>query len=399
MACFHPRIFKTVDAFGRPKVQSFSCGKCLGCVKDRQNSWKIRLIEEAKDWNHVFFFTLTYRDSALPLNVLRSSGLALSSARKSDVQGWLKRFRQNFLRMKMRQMNIPFKYASFPSVRDTCSFCGKYFICAEYGPNGTHRPHYHGVLFTNHSYYEVFSLFSSWVSGFGHVKWSELPRKREHTSSVMNYVGKYCCKGEFSSRSCHIDFGLIEPAWSIMSKGLGASYLDRCDKLPDDPYLAKLQFHTKDLDVLSKYIINLDKYKLNDVVRKTLDLRYYTDGSYKYKLPRYYVDRLYKGLETYDVLVWNRTRKCMESKQVKRYASTSVLSVAMQNQIRERILDEYSRLFVSMRCLPSFASLSDFEIHCKILRQKRDDLKLSEDSLRKNLSGFYVSNKIKNRNL
>lgn len=47
------------------------CGRCLECLRQYQQDWTIRLDEEFKAWDpgSVIFFTLTYRDDMLPLQV------------------------------------------------------------------------------------------------------------------------------------------------------------------------------------------------------------------------------------------------------------------------------------------------------------------------------------------
>ena len=112
--CLYPLSIKTEDAYGIPINQSVPCGKCIECLKDRQNSWKIRLIEEARDHNHVYFFTLTYNDDSVPFTYLED-GTKLLHVNKVDIQLWVKRNKIKFERTLGRQVDF------------------KYFICSEYG--------------------------------------------------------------------------------------------------------------------------------------------------------------------------------------------------------------------------------------------------------------------------
>lgn len=111
--CFLPIVIKTQDAFGLPVNQSVPCGKCLECLKDKQNSWKIRLQEESRDHLYTYFFTLTYRDSAVPYVV--SDGCKINVVSKKDIQLWIKRNRINFERTLKRDIDF------------------KYFVASEYG--------------------------------------------------------------------------------------------------------------------------------------------------------------------------------------------------------------------------------------------------------------------------
>lgn len=147
--CTRPITIKQKNAFGSDSVQTFPCGACPECLKDKQNAYKMRLVEESKNWNYLYFFTLTYSDESLPRNDFGNS-----TACVKHIQSWLKRFRIRQERARCDIEGIPYKYLAFPSVRDTCSVKFKYFICAEYAPDGeyvdrkgclrrsTMRPHY-----------------------------------------------------------------------------------------------------------------------------------------------------------------------------------------------------------------------------------------------------------------
>ena len=42
------------------------CGKCEECVKDQQNEYVIRTVEEQKKRGSVVFITLTYNEGSVP---------------------------------------------------------------------------------------------------------------------------------------------------------------------------------------------------------------------------------------------------------------------------------------------------------------------------------------------
>lgn len=152
--CLYPISIKTEDAYGLPVNQSVPCGKCIECLKDRQNSWKIRLTEEARDHLYVYFFTLTYNDDTVPWS-LSPDGTKVLHPSKVDIQLWIKRHRIKYERYFGRKIDF------------------KYFICSEYGPN-TGRPHYHGMIFTDISPTFISSMFNDWSSSMGFVNFSEL---------------------------------------------------------------------------------------------------------------------------------------------------------------------------------------------------------------------------------
>lgn len=43
------------------------CGKCAECVKDQQNEFVIRTVEEQKKRGTVLFVTLTYNEDSVPI--------------------------------------------------------------------------------------------------------------------------------------------------------------------------------------------------------------------------------------------------------------------------------------------------------------------------------------------
>lgn len=160
--CLSPLCIKTKDAFGLDVMQSVPCGECVECLKDRQNSWKIRLTEESRDHKYVYFFTLTYNDDSVPFT-FDDDGNKVLYFDKSHLQLWLKRNRISFERLFKRSIDF------------------KYFICSEYGPN-TGRPHYHGILFTDVSPAFISSMFADWRDRFGFTNFSEVGKngKKKH---------------------------------------------------------------------------------------------------------------------------------------------------------------------------------------------------------------------------
>lgn len=164
--CLFPVTLKSKDAFGFDTNVTVPCGKCLECVKDYQNAWKIRLTEEAKVHKHVYFFTLTYNDDSVPFEY-DDEGNKCLTVRKSDVQLWLKRNRMRF----QRSFDIEVDF--------------KYFITSEYGPN-TGRPHYHGIIFTEIEPSYIASMFNDWSTCYGFTNFSEVGVKGKKKDEEMS---------------------------------------------------------------------------------------------------------------------------------------------------------------------------------------------------------------------
>lgn len=271
--------------FGKTLVTYVPCGKCIECVADRQNSWKIRLLHEMSQWPNIWFFTLTYSDDTVPYNIDDETGFIGTTARKTDVQAWIKRMRMRFYREHGEKLRM------------------KYFICAEYGPEGeyidyagrprqsTCRPHYHGIIMTDVKCSDIIPFFREWSSVYGIVDYSQVEHtSRESRSKSSNYVAKYCCKGEFSSRFWDIVDGLIEPAWSLMSKGIGQFFVDEF-RSQFVPYDFPDTHYTED-EMLDMYCKTQDS-EIWKQIAHICEEAFIDDGGHKYKMPKYYKDRFY----------------------------------------------------------------------------------------------------------
>lgn len=327
------------------------CGSCPECLKSRQDSWKLRLMEESNNWKYLYFFTLTYNDDSLPL-----TADGLSTASKRDVQLWLKRFRIAYFRSKL----VPFH--------------GKYFICAEYGPNGTHRPHYHGLLMTDES--DVSSLFLDWSDHKGFVDFHSIYADQGERQAVANYVSKYCCKGEFASRRADIEAGLIEKAWTICSKGIGASYCTRMRSY-------HLPFRSKFLSTEDYLDCIIDRQYVSFSVKGTL---------FKYRMPRYYKERFYFAKMPFEVDIWDKKLKQYVKKIVYRFCTKNLLARQLQVRVRNRFLEEFHRQLQ----YAGFAGveISDIPVEAFMALQdsSRYNMDMREDQVRRNLFSFYETN-------
>lgn len=109
---------RKADSFGGKKGEEYftetweKCGTCAECRAEKANNWVVRASYEARaHGENACFITLTYAVS--PIVLVRK-----------HLQDWLKRFR--------KAVGVPIRY----------------FGCGEYGqsPEGTHRPHYHLII-------------------------------------------------------------------------------------------------------------------------------------------------------------------------------------------------------------------------------------------------------------
>lgn len=195
------------------KYQDIPCGQCLGCRLDYSRKWADRLMMESKEYDHVWFVTLTYDDFHLPTSARTDpqTGEVLNfvpTLSKRDVQLFMKNLRKALAPERVR-----------------------YFCSGEYGDK-TFRPHYHLILFggdlcdlvfykrspRGDLYYNSETLSKAWRNK-GHVVVSAA------TYETMLYTSRYVTKKLKGFESVFYKMNGILPPFSVMSRkpGLGAN--------------------------------------------------------------------------------------------------------------------------------------------------------------------------------
>ena len=118
--CTNPYFKKIYDENGFLKTyQACACGKCIECLKDYQNEWTFRVMEEVKHSQSVYKFEITYSDEYLPIDGETQTPVVC----RKHIQDFFKRLRKSIEPFKIR-----------------------YFGVSEYG-GVTNRPHYHIIIF------------------------------------------------------------------------------------------------------------------------------------------------------------------------------------------------------------------------------------------------------------
>lgn len=216
--CYRPIYLKQYDT-------QVPCGRCPKCVARRVSGWSFRLMEQEKISSSAHFLTLTYDTKHVPITF--SQGNALFSLRRRDLQLFFKRLRK--------------------------SQCGngaspiKYYAVGEYGGR-TQRPHYHVISFNA----ELELINDAWNKG--HIYYGNV------TGASVGYCLKYMSKPKKYKK--WVAASGRQPEFSLMSKGLGISYLNEVNA----------NWHIGDL-VNRMYVT--------------------VDGGKKIGMPRYYKEKLY----------------------------------------------------------------------------------------------------------
>lgn len=192
MGCYFPRYvnirrktFTDTDSFHYINECEVGCGKCAGCLKSRQNLISTRALINSEVYPYLYFITLTYKESMLPIS--RVSFLIDKETGEMTVDSSLSvisRSSEEYKPVLEQLLALPTSKAGrtvyceydtsqfddclhrvcysqsldysdvqkyFKRIRRRLEYrAGKvvemsYLICGEYGPQ-TSRPHYH-VLF------------------------------------------------------------------------------------------------------------------------------------------------------------------------------------------------------------------------------------------------------------
>lgn len=159
------------------------CGRCMACRVNRTSDWAIRILHEAALSESNAFITLTYDDNNLPPD---------GTLVKKDCQDWLKRYRKQLGEKKI-----------------------KYYLCGEYGENGTKRPHYHAIILGDRVSEK--NLKKTWP--YGHVKIGTV------TYDSCAYVAAYVQK-KLGGKMADEEYQGRQPPFQLCSKGLGTKYVE-----------------------------------------------------------------------------------------------------------------------------------------------------------------------------
>lgn len=224
---------------GKEIWMPYPCGKCVACLHNQQDSWAIRLNEEAKHTErHEFIYdTLTFSDVNLPLARLESSedsGQVLSSY-PSEVADLLGRYSKVYL-ANTGESALAVPYVTRDIIRDWIRRGRelfvfhhgyrpdwKYVVFMEYGPK-TSRPHFHLMFFNITLSDYVKYLKKPWRRQYGFTKTHLVSNEnRKGRDCVSRYVSKYCSKGVFESPL--VRYGLAPKCFRCISHGIGKSYI------------------------------------------------------------------------------------------------------------------------------------------------------------------------------
>lgn len=317
--CLNPKPIKMKNGEYLP----VPCGKCVECIKDKQNEVGILCYRTAELYGSMEFVTLTYSNDSIPMyfrfydedrgdilpdietqrltegiekqareyyfnqsqDCLHTMTYTIGededaftveiapSLSRYDVRMWIKRARMQYKR----------KYGE-----DLPDF--KYCVIGEYGPR-TGRPHYHMAVF-GLSRLQVDFMVDDWKKTKGFAFVEDVQRftgKSGHDGweAAARYIGKYMSKGKFEDEKVKNE--MVEKPRRINSTGFG--YKDDIDELRNY-YLC--------FDLVGEYdpndrrsIYKIPKKKREQLFKEIIKRRKYKVNGKDYKLPRSLKRRLF----------------------------------------------------------------------------------------------------------
>lgn len=236
MKCFQPIIQKLKTPIWSKYDNKFvetvilPCGKCAACINRKIMEWTFRLDNERINSAVTYFVTLTYNNYHVPINKYGKMEL-----KKEHVQQFLKKLRYD-------HDNDP-EYGIFEDHYFKCDLKNeqiRYYAVGEYGTEKK-RPHYHLVMYNTGKK----SIIDNWEYGEVDI---QIPK----SSQAIGYVIKYLHK-----RIYKITPKNVKPEFSLMSKGIGLSYVEKMKS-----------WHKKNLDIL---------YTSNETMTKIPMSRFYRE--------------------------------------------------------------------------------------------------------------------------
>ena len=279
------------------------CGKCPECINQAQEDWFLRTWKEIKDYNEsggaVVFFTLTYNNWNLPVYTDVASYTDPDTGEIYDRVFHIPCFSKYH---KDKYINSLLKWFERRGVTGDNSKGIRYIWTSEYGMdrNGTHRPHYHPLLFFPKEAMDLFKnktqlgnlIKSFWPYGFKYFSEEKDGGMFVTSEFAGRYVTKYVVKdiGFFSQPEVNdylydVDGNLIKDRWTRFkpfapkhwqSKSFGVNLLDYCGK--DEVFRDGLNF---------QFVADLEKGK-----RKVYRVPRYIERKALYKVDTlYYVPR------------------------------------------------------------------------------------------------------------
>lgn len=174
------------------------CGECIECCKQKSNNWRVRLLEDIKEFKNGKFITLTFSNESYSdlYNLCKGEGyIKDNNIATLAVRRFLERYRKEHKK----------------SLR--------HWLITELGHNGTENIHLHGIVWSD----DINNVEKHWKYGY---VWKGKRNKfgtldNYVNARTINYIIKYVTKKDILHKS-------YKPI-ILCSSGIGKSYTNRSD--------------------------------------------------------------------------------------------------------------------------------------------------------------------------
>lgn len=318
--CVNPQIIKHPVT---KKEILVPCGRCVECMKDKQNDVAVMCVREAEKRGSFEFVTLTYSNESIPMYFsIRGEDLdELTPPARCPNEETEKEWRKEYFKnhktcfdsdyyYSVDEDDLMFDYSVTPSLcredikdffkraRRNYSYRHKedlnfsYICCGEYGPN-TGRPHWHlGIFGLTHE--QVMEITEDWRKKFGFTTVStvepvDLKDGKNHYEAAGKYVGKYLCKPEEIENPAVKEKRVEKPR---RQSSIGFGIKDDEEELKRYHYCFDMvgEYDPDNVhELFERLTIDERKQLLNEIIRRK---KYYLNGK-EYKLPEKIKRRLF----------------------------------------------------------------------------------------------------------
>lgn len=416
----------------RPELMDYvpvPCGKCINCLRNKQNAMVSRCLAESEKRGTFSFVTLTYNNDTLPVaqslwRVCKDSGeveLVHKGEVLEDFTDVQKIRRELLIQMQSSEMPRYLdsvidgfddgEYTYFSRLTPTLNrkdfrywikrtrvayereFGQKldfaYVCVGEMGPR-TCRPHYHLALF-GLTKEQVQYFVDRWKLGYTCVKHVNAfnPDGTDGFAIASRYIGKYMSKGKFDCDSVK-DGSAVRPR-VCQSLGIGRSLIDY---VKNTVYCYDM-FGQYDIDTLYCPSLNrcLNDNEIAQIVRE-VPKRLVYETSYGFKLP---IPRLFRDdLFYHKTVKYERKRKFKDGKWVP-CRTSKVLRVPttlwslVASDLREHLSNDNCEKF---RKFVSNYSMGQISVACDAFEEyEASCVQISERSRETNYKNFLCSSK------
>lgn len=279
--CKHPIIIKNPSRRYRDGIDkrffAVPCGYCSDCIKKDQDDWFVRCFFEFKRIKNIrgtiFFPTFTYNDENLPYYKDEENGFTCPCFSYSDIKSFRDKLRVLLSRSGYDSKGL------------------RYIIVSEYGGKYG-RPHYHCLMFCPFKISindMLYFLRKSWTKGFVGVCKKGLEIK---SVNGVQYCMKYVSKEQHWSKY----YGIYSYL-NLLKNDVKLYKPSASEKLMKFRRCMPKHYQSTNFGSYA-----FDKITDSSIISGVIDLSHFgfiTKNKFKYKIPRYYLNKILKQNDLY----------------------------------------------------------------------------------------------------